>query len=60
MLKGEDYHVLVKSENVSQVVDLFKEYGYYVNFQKIKINYFNIKHILIIFYNYWYVKYNQT
>lgn len=32
MLKGEDYHVLVKSENVSQVVDLFKEYGYYVNF----------------------------
>ena len=32
MLKGEDYHILVKSENVSQVVDLFKEYGYYVNF----------------------------
>lgn len=32
MLKGEDYHVLVKSENVSQIVDLFKEYGYYVNF----------------------------
>lgn len=32
LLKGEDFHVLVKSENVSQVVDLFKEYGYYVNF----------------------------
>lgn len=32
LLKGEDFHVLVKSENVGQVVDLFKEYGYYVNF----------------------------
>ena len=32
LLKGEDFHVLVKSENVGLVVDLFKEYGYYVNF----------------------------
>lgn len=32
LLKGEDFHILVKSENVGQVVDLFKEYGYYVNF----------------------------
>lgn len=32
LLKGEDFHVLVKSEDVGQVVDLFKEYGYYVNF----------------------------
>lgn len=32
LLKGEDFHVLVRSENVSQVVDLFKEYGYHVNF----------------------------
>lgn len=32
MLKGEDYHLLVKTENVSEIISLFKEYGYYVNF----------------------------
>ena len=32
MLKGEDFHLLIKSENVSEVISLFKEYGYYVNF----------------------------
>jgi hypothetical protein len=32
MLKGEDFHLLIKSENVTEVVSLFKEHGYYVNF----------------------------
>lgn len=32
MLKGEDFHLLVRSENISEVISLFKEYGYYVNF----------------------------
>lgn len=32
MLKGEDFHLLIKSENVSEVISLFKEHGYYVNF----------------------------
>lgn len=32
MLKGEDYHLLVKTENVSEIISLFKEHGYYVNF----------------------------
>lgn len=32
MLKGEDFHLLIKSENVSEVISLFKEQGYYVNF----------------------------
>ncbi len=32
MLKGEDFHLLVRSENVTEVVSLFKEHGYYVNF----------------------------
>lgn len=32
VLKGEDFHLLVKSENVSEVINLFKEHGYYVNF----------------------------
>ena len=32
MLKGEDFHLLIKSENVSGVISLFKEHGYYVNF----------------------------
>ncbi|SJZ48638.1 hypothetical protein SAMN02745174_00721 [Cetobacterium ceti] len=31
ILKGEDYHILVKSENSEKVKELFKEYGYYVN-----------------------------
>lgn len=31
VLKGEDYHILVKNENVEKVKELFKEYGYYVN-----------------------------
>ncbi len=32
MLKGEDFHLLVRSENISEVISLFKEHGYYVNF----------------------------
>lgn len=32
MLKGEDYHLLVRTENVSEIISLFKEHGYYVNF----------------------------
>lgn len=32
MLKGEDFHLLIKSENVSEVISLFKEHGYYINF----------------------------
>lgn len=32
MLKGKDFHLLIKSENVSEVISLFKEHGYYVNF----------------------------
>lgn len=32
LLKGEDYHLLVKTENISEIISLFKEYGYYVNF----------------------------
>lgn len=31
ILKGEDYHIIVKNEHINEVVGIFKEHGYYVN-----------------------------
>lgn len=31
ILKGEDYHILVKRDNIPKVVNLFKEYGYNID-----------------------------
>lgn len=31
ILKGENYHIIVKNENISKVINLFKEYGYNIN-----------------------------
>lgn len=28
ILKGEDYHILIKNENFEKVIEIFKEYGY--------------------------------
>ena len=29
-LKGEEYHLLVKRENLKEVIKIFSEYGYYI------------------------------
>ncbi len=31
ILKGEDFHIMVKNENLDKVSGLFKEYGYFIN-----------------------------
>ena len=31
ILRGEDYHIFVKEENMGALSKLFKEYGYYMN-----------------------------
>lgn len=36
ILKGEDYHVLVKNDNLEKVMELFKEYGY--NIDNLNVN----------------------
>jgi hypothetical protein len=32
ILKGEEFHIIVKKENLDKVIELFREHGYYVNF----------------------------
>ena len=45
VLKCEDYHVLVKVENLPKLVSLFKEFGYNVDEgQRVTINYNNINY----------------
>ena len=29
-LKGEEYHLLVKRENLKELIKIFSEYGYYI------------------------------
>ncbi|MGL6170122.1 MAG: hypothetical protein ACRC0K_02620 [Fusobacteriaceae bacterium] len=36
ILKGEDYHVLIKADNLMKVIEIFKEYGY--NIENLNVN----------------------